>query len=350
MSNSLVTVIIPAYNCDKYIAYAIESVISQTYNNLELIVVDDGSIDNTAGVVMKYGEKLRYIRQENGGVSKARNTGIKNATGDYVAFLDSDDVWEKYKLEIQMDILKKHGNIGLIFSDFLQTKNKIVLNDRKYEDAFNIFKEYSYGISKIFKNIGRYNYSGNDVIYYWGDIYDYLFLGNFILPSSVLFKKILLDKVGFLNEQYKIAEETEFFLRFSRHCEFGFIQFPLVRYEIPRTDNLSGKKNTENLIKNALIIQIDSLIKISNLIDKNKFNFFKHGISKTYSRLAYYYLSEYNLFDARKYTVYAIKTSKLNLMSYYIYICSFIPNNVLEIMAKLKTNLMKNGKTFVSMI
>jgi glycosyltransferase involved in cell wall biosynthesis len=86
-----VSVIIPAFNASPFISQAIESVLNQTYTDYELIVVNDGSTDNTASLVMKYGERLRYVYQENQGLSSARNTGIDRAEGDLLAFLDADD-------------------------------------------------------------------------------------------------------------------------------------------------------------------------------------------------------------------------------------------------------------------
>ena len=131
MSNSLISVIIPAYNCSKLIPNAIESVLGQTYSNLELIVVDDGSTDNTAEIILNYknyNNNMKYIYQNNGGVSKARNTGIKQSVGEYIAFLDADDIWDKNKLEIQMKVINNCKNIDMIFSSFKNTKNnKIVV-------------------------------------------------------------------------------------------------------------------------------------------------------------------------------------------------------------------------------
>src|SRR5947209_13220762 len=97
-----VSVIIPTYNHGRFIADAIESVLAQTYPVSEIIVVDDGSTDETQEVVEKFGEKVRYIEQANAGVSAARNTGIENSDGDLVAFLDADDTWLPEKIEKQV--------------------------------------------------------------------------------------------------------------------------------------------------------------------------------------------------------------------------------------------------------
>lgn len=330
MQNPLVTVIIPAYNCANCISYAIESVLNQTHKSYELIIVDDGSTDDTSKIVLNYKDKIKYIYQDNGGVSKARNTGILNSNGKYIGFLDADDVWDNNKLEIQLKAFEINDDVGLIFSYFLQTKNYKVLNNKYYEDAFNIFKEYNYKIDKLFDYKSNIKFMKRDIAYFWGNIYKYLFLGNFILPSSVLFKKSCLDKVGLLNEKYRVAEETEYFLRFSQYFMIGFVNYSLLCYEIPQPDNLSGKNNTPKLIKNALRIQIDSFITQCMRPDNVNSRFYMDGIGMTYCRLAYYYLSEYMIFESRKYAIYGIKTSKMNLKLYSIYMCSFIPRYILE--------------------
>ncbi len=111
-----VSVIIPAYNGDRYIARAIESVIAQTYTDCEIIVVDDGSQDNTSSVVENYGEKINYIYQPNQGVAVARNRGIKEAKGEFIAFLDQDDFFLPDKLALQVAVLEQQPSLGLVNS------------------------------------------------------------------------------------------------------------------------------------------------------------------------------------------------------------------------------------------
>ena len=110
MTAPLVSVIIPAFNRAHSVAASIESVLLQTYKPLELIVVDDGSIDKTAEVLAGYGDRILSIRQDNGGPSSARNTGVANAKGEIIAFLDSDDIWHPQKLERQIKLLILGGN------------------------------------------------------------------------------------------------------------------------------------------------------------------------------------------------------------------------------------------------
>jgi glycosyltransferase involved in cell wall biosynthesis len=109
-----VSIVIPAYNASAYIVEAIESVLAQTVSPAEIIVVDDGSTDNTAAVLEPYQNRIRYIYQENAGVSAARNRAIEAANGDFIAFLDADDVWHPQKLEFQMDVFSRIPALGLL--------------------------------------------------------------------------------------------------------------------------------------------------------------------------------------------------------------------------------------------
>lgn len=112
----LVSVIIPTYNRAHIVTEAIESVLAQTYQSYEIIVVDDGSTDNTAEVLKKYGNKIKYYYQDNKGVSAARNRGIREANGDFIAFLDSDDLWKSDKIEKQVIVFQENQDLGLVYS------------------------------------------------------------------------------------------------------------------------------------------------------------------------------------------------------------------------------------------
>ncbi len=134
-----VSVIMPAYNAGEFIAESIDSVIGQTFTNWELIIVDDGSTDNTASIAQQYQSsdpRVRYFHQQNSRQGKARNTGIKNSTGRYIAFLDADDLWTNDKLQLQVDILNARPEIDLVFSQgyFLMTDGSLQNSDVKVKE------------------------------------------------------------------------------------------------------------------------------------------------------------------------------------------------------------------------
>ena len=111
-----VSVIIPAYNGDRYIGEAIEGVLAQTYDDYEIIVVDDGSTDNTSQVIKQYGDRIKYFNQANQGVAASRNFGLKVSQGKYIAFLDQDDIFLPHKLATQVALLERDGDLGMINS------------------------------------------------------------------------------------------------------------------------------------------------------------------------------------------------------------------------------------------
>ncbi len=116
----IISVVIPTYNRAAFICRAVDSALGQTYAPLEVVVVDDGSKDDTREVLRKYGDRIRYVAKENGGVSSARNVGVREATGEYIAFLDSDDTWVPEKLAVQMDIFRAHPDYGMVLSECAQ--------------------------------------------------------------------------------------------------------------------------------------------------------------------------------------------------------------------------------------
>ena len=127
----MASVILPVYNCESYIKDAIESILDQTYKNFELIVVDDGSTDNSIKIIERFRvPSVKIIRQENLGCPVARNTGLKTARGEYFAFLDSDDLWVRNKLELQMEQISQPGAADMIFGyvNEFSGSNPIIIN------------------------------------------------------------------------------------------------------------------------------------------------------------------------------------------------------------------------------
>ncbi|NEP84931.1 MAG: glycosyltransferase family 2 protein, partial [Okeania sp. SIO3B3] len=129
-----VSVIIPAYNRADLIGETVDSVLAQTHPDIEIIVIDDGSTDNTADVLATYGSALRVIRQANAGQQAARNAGIRAATGDYIAFLDSDDLWLPHRIEAQLQRFEEVPEAGLVYCDAAVFDDETGQTLHKYND------------------------------------------------------------------------------------------------------------------------------------------------------------------------------------------------------------------------
>ena len=216
--NPKVSIIIPTYNREKLLPRAIQSVLSQTYSNWELIVVDDGSTDNTKKIVEEFQKKDRrigYIWQENfGGTSKPINTGLKVSQGEYIALLEDDDEWLPEKLERQLGVFQnsKKENLGFVGCNILivneETKSTMTCNVLKHSD-------------KIFSE----------------KLLDNKFFCNF---SALLIKREFINKVGFLDENLKFATDKDIFLRIFKKYNFDFVPITLVKCYVHGKNNSTG--------------------------------------------------------------------------------------------------------------
>ena len=180
-----VSAIIPVYNCERFIRDAVESALCQTHPCHEVIVVDDGSTDGTAGVLKQYAStgRITYIYQENKGNAAARNTGLRSATGDYIAFLDSDDFWHDEKIERQLACLRANTEAALVFCDEYRIYGDAdpVKHPAKIDDGEDLFEKFL-------------------VICY-------------TTISSVMMKREVLEKIGVFNENMRYNVDYELMLR-----------------------------------------------------------------------------------------------------------------------------------------
>lgn len=338
----LVSVIIPAYNCCKYISEAVESVLRQSYGNVEIIVVNDGSTDNTERVVKSFGGKIKYIKQANKGSSSARNAGMAAASGDYIAFLDADDRWRKYKLELQVDILRSMPYIDMLFTNYANINEKgSVLSEGCIEKGFPIFSDFRLRLKNLFEssvysdlmNLKK-SYPLNDSRIYYGNIFTSLFMGNFILPSTEIFRKE--PSPILFNEEFKCAEDQDFHLRFARFHKIAYIDSSTTEYRVERQGKLSGGKNTPLLIMNTLKTRME-LAGSGPALQVSGKRILKRTMSVNLSRLAYFHLTELNLKESRKYALESLKYNRGDFKAWFVYMSCFIPPKVLDIARHIKS-------------
>lgn len=202
-----VSVVIPAYNCEKFISTAIESVLGQTYGDYEIIVVNDGSTDKTDEALSRYASKIKKIYQPNKGPAEARNMGIANSEGEYVAFLDQDDAWLPDKLRMQVEVMEKNDKFGLVYTD------TYVLKDKEFSNTDSLCRR-SFQIRQP----------------HGGSVVKYLFLDNFITTSSVMVRKECFSEIGTFDPSVVPSEDYDRWLRIAAAYEIGFIDAPLVKF------------------------------------------------------------------------------------------------------------------------
>lgn len=219
MSEPLISVIMPTYNQAEFIREAIASVLNQTHKNLELIVVDNYSTDDTQQAVASFHDgRLRYYKFSNNGIIAAsRNYGLRESKGKYAAFIDSDDAWFKDKLREQIDIMENDAGCQMTFCQFQAS-------DVNGQPHGKIFGPKDFKIS--------------------GHIYDKLIQCNFIVSSSVVLRNAVLKSVGYFDEteSLRCAEDFDLWLRVARRDRVAFVPKVLGMYRMHSSANVSSQR------------------------------------------------------------------------------------------------------------
>ena len=215
-----ISVIIPTYNSARYISEAVNSVLEQTFKAFEVLVIDDGSTDETEAIMSRYSAPVRYIRQQNAGVAAARNRGIEESRGRYVAFLDADDTWFPHKLERQLDALDKNRGCRICYSAFTvvdSTLAPLFINRSDRRDTA---------------------------------LKDLLLRGNIVGSiCTVLAERSLFSAVGGFDPTLSQCADWDMWIRLAVHTDFSYIDESLVTY----------RHHGEMMSKNASLLESDSV-------------------------------------------------------------------------------------------
>ena len=204
-----VSVVIPTYNRAEFVREAIESVLQQDYPDVELIVVDDGSRDCTAAVVGEFGPALRYLWQENRGVSAARNCGVAASTGDLIAFLDSDDLWAPRKVSAQVAYFEAHPEAQACHTDEVWIRHGVRVNERR-----------------IHRKQGGWQFLAS-------------LPRCLISPSAIMMRRRLWERLGGFDESLPACEDYDLWLRLTAVTPVGFLPDRLVTKRGGHADQLS---------------------------------------------------------------------------------------------------------------
>ena len=208
-----VSVIMPNYNYGRFLGEALQSVLGQTFADFEIIVVDDGSTDNTKEVVGSFADtRVKYIYQENRGVSAAYNRGILASSGEYIAFLDADDVWLPQKLELQVKVLDSCPDVALVCSD------GFVLDDQ----TGGIIGRFWHGAKQFHGWFSPREASQNA-------LRNLLFRGVFIFESGTMVRREVFGEVGGFDESLKTHLDWEMFVRVTQRFAISTIDIPLAK-------------------------------------------------------------------------------------------------------------------------
>jgi hypothetical protein len=234
----LVSVVIPAYNCERFIRDAVDSALAQDYPAIEIIVVDDGSTDDTGALLASYGTRIRLLSQPNRGCAAARNKGVAHAHGRYIAFLDGDDAWSPWKIRYQIEALGKAG-YKLAYSRFIVWHQEA---DGHYLPAYRMFS--AEGIAHV-----------SDCALVTGCTYEALLKDCMVWTSTVLVEKAVLDEAGGFDESLELGEDYDLWLRLSRVMPMLGLEQPTALYRQHPHSITRGARNTnyEYLVLNRAL-------------------------------------------------------------------------------------------------
>jgi len=254
MNDGLVSVIIPTYNRSHIVCSAIDSVIAQDYPEIEILVIDDGSTDDTREVMARiYGDnpKVRYLPKRNGGVSSARNLGIRESRGEFIAFLDADDTWLPGKLRLQLECLRALPEAGMVWTDMAAVDgNDKLLHARYLRKMYSAYQYYPTTRELFAKGLKEARIG--DIEAFCGDIFSPMVLGNLVHTSTVLLRRERLNKIGFFDEAHRTGEDYPFHLKCCGEGPVAYLDTVTIRYVIGSADALTSSGHKLQLSLNFL--------------------------------------------------------------------------------------------------
>lgn len=201
---ALVSVVVASYNMGSYLPLAVSSALAQTYDRIEVLIIDDGSTDNTAAIAqgLLTDPRVRYIHQQNGGQASSKNRGIRESKGEFIAFLDADDLWEPTKLEEQLPLFEKSAKVGVVCARYVEIDAE---GKELRVDSSTFFR------GKVSGRLLKYNYIG--------------------FSTSVV-RRECFETLGCFKENLGMGIDYDLWLRFSTRYEFDFVDRTLVRYRV----------------------------------------------------------------------------------------------------------------------
>jgi glycosyltransferase involved in cell wall biosynthesis len=234
-----VSVVIPTYNSAAYLPETIASVTAQSFQDFEIIIVDDGSTDQTKSLVERSDQRVRYVFQEHAGIpAKARNKALELVRGEFVAFVDSDDLWEAEKLERQVQLMETQVNVAVCFTDHCTFGAS--------EDNRSAFDQARANLDRLQKTqVGDDDY----IITSPTLLEDCLMRGPIpFWTSTILVRRSSLESVGRFNDEMPLDDDTQMWLRLAKQCRVGFIDKVLARRRIrPSSISASSKERDSNI-------------------------------------------------------------------------------------------------------
>lgn len=287
----------PCYNAGKYVSEAIESVLGQTYQDIELIITDDCSSDESLEIINNYkclDDRIRIIAHSNNvGVSRSRNEAMALSTGEFIAFCDADDIWEKDKLKIQCEFFRFDESCSIIHSDSLIIDERGAVTGERFSNRFNTGEKLS------------------------GNVFQNLCLRNFINTPTVIFRKKCINDAGLFDEEFKYLEDWLYWIKLAVKYKFLYINEPLARYRMHSQSTRFDRKGYANCRIMGFQFILDNFQEIPAGIRSRLL----YGMGRNYD-----YLGQPQ--QARQHYISAFKENKLNFKNLIRLLQSLIPNSI----------------------
>lgn len=257
-ASSLVSVVIPAFNAASTLAETLDALLLQSWPATEIIVVDDGSTDDTAEVLARYSDRVRAIHQPNHGLAGARKTGIEAAQGEFIALMDADDLCHPHRLAVQVQYLREHQDVVLCSSDFSAFNASGPVSPSHAAAYYSTIGQSPRGVRSLYPchesmqpDWGEAPPAGTT----WpttlatcrGDVFEALAHGNFVHPPTVMFRRSLLRLAGNFDEQARTMCDWDWLSRASRVGQFGYIEWPLLNYRLSPQQMSSARHRARSM-------------------------------------------------------------------------------------------------------
>jgi GT2 family glycosyltransferase len=311
-----VSVIIPTYNRAAFLPKAVHSVLAQSHVPAEVIVVDDGSTDETETVCRTFPAPVRYLRQRNSGQAAARNLGLSEARSDWVAFLDSDDIWNPTKLAVQLAALREVPEAGWSTTGcvVVDRSGEPVNGTQSLERVFAVFRNGRLTAEDFLSRAlerRRMELDGGYHTLFAGDAFELMFHGNFALTSTALIRRDLALRIGGFDPSLRVSEDTEYFHRLAAVSPVVLVMTPLVRWVIGHEPRITAPGNWTRLIEEA-IVSVDRALGLRQPPTPRVLQTHREGKRALLLRLAYSHLSELDTAAARQ-SLREVRRLKLGL-------------------------------------
>jgi peptidoglycan/xylan/chitin deacetylase (PgdA/CDA1 family)/GT2 family glycosyltransferase len=334
MSRALVSIIIPTYNRSEMLLRTLESVKRQTHREWEAIVIDDGSTDGTSRLFEPGVQdgRIRYIRQENAGVSAARNTGLRAAQGDFIAFLDSDDLWRPWKLEVQVTALQANPDVGMVWTDMeaIDSQDYVLLPHylRKFYTSYQWFTNDTLFSEHRRLPLEAIGDLASPAILHVGNIFLPMLTGNLVHTSTAMVTRSRLAAVRLFDESIKPSgEDYDFHLRTCREGAVGFLDVVSTSYRIGGADQLTKPQNAVALAEHFVRTVTTALQRDGGRVDPKYQRLIVKALGEGYAWAADENLKMGQVGKARRHLANAVWCDPRNIRTVALLGASMLPGN-----------------------